>query len=471
MRPSIVEIHRFGDKIIKQKAERRFLLLNQANVWTTANLALRVGTVTKHPENPLFVEEHPWERRFDNLYGNIVFDSDRGLYQCWYSPFIVAHAAHGMTLAQRIESPFEGHAQQEMGVCYAQSRDGITWEKPDLGMVEFEGGKRNNLVMRSVHGSGIFRDEREEDPSRRYKALFQGLSVSFSADGIEWSSPQKINCHLAGDTHNNAMWVPHLNKYVAFTRDWIKTDRVLVGAESKTNHGWCRRVARIESSDFVKWSKPTTVIDAQRWEEQPYAMTVFRHGDTYLGLLVIHDQISDRAWTELAYSQDTLSWQRIDAGNALIGCSDNPLEYDYGCVYACAGPVFLEKEVRLYYGGSDWLHFGWRNGCMALAALRPDGFAGYRQIDYERPGKLTTNLIEYFGEEIQLNADVMPGGCIAVKLLDHQDKMIAENSFRCSTTDEVVFQASSTAVRRKARSVRLEFTVESAEVFSFVLVR
>ena len=49
--------------------------------------------------------------------------------------------------------------------------------------------------------------------------------------------------------------------------------------------------------------------------------------------------------------------------------------------------------------------------------------------------------------------------------------MIAENSFRCSTTDEVVFQASSTAVRRKARSVRLEFTVESAEVFSFVLVR
>lgn len=470
MRPSIVERHRFGDKIIKQKAERRFLLLNQTNVFATANLALRVGTVTKHPENPLFVEEHPWERRFDNLYGNIVFDSDRNLYQCWYSPFIVAHAAHDMTLAQRLESPFESHAQQEMGVCYAQSRDGIAWEKPDLGLVEYEGSERNNLVMRRVHGSGIFRDDSEEDPSRRYKALFQGLSVSFSADGIKWSTPQKINCQLAGDTHNNAMWVPQLNKYVAFTRDWIKTDRVLVGAESKTNHGWCRRVARIESSDFVNWSEPTVVIDAQCWEEQPYAMTVFPHGDAYLGLLVIHDQVSDRAWTELAYSDDTITWQRIDAGSALIGCSDTELDYDYGCVYACAGPVFLDDEVRLYYGGSDWLHFGWRNGCLALATLRTDGFAGYSPINQNQPGTLTTNLMDYRGEEIRLTADVMPQGSIVAKLLNHNDEVIAENRITGSTTDGVVVPASPLATTLEASRVRLEFTVVSAQLFSFVLV-
>ena len=455
---------------MEQKGARRFLLLNDANVAATANMALRVGTVTKHPENPLFVEENPWERRFDNLYGNIVFDPHRGLYQCWYSPFIVAHSAHGMTLPQRLSSPFEGHAEQEMGVCYAQSRDGITWEKPNLGLVEYEGSERNNLVMRGVHGSGIFRDDSEEDARRRYKALFQGLRVSFSPDGIDWSMPQRINCQLAGDTHNNAMWVPQLKKYVAFTRDWIKTDRELVGAASKTNHGWCRRVARIESSDFVNWSEPTVVIDAQCWEEQPYAMTVFPHGDAYLGLLVIHDQISDRAWTELAYSDDTLTWQRIDAGNALIGCSDTELDYDYGCVYACAGPVVLDEEVRLYYGGSDWLHFGWRNGCLALATLRADGFAGYSQVKQDQPGVLRTNLMDYGGEEIQLTADVMPQGSIVVKLLDHKDQVIAENSVNGSTTDGVVLPASSLAITPEMSRVRLEFTVVSAQLFSFVLV-
>ena len=210
--------------------------------------------------------------------------------------------------------------------------------------------------------------------------------------------------------------------------------------------------------------------DAQRWEEQPYAMTVFRHGDTYLGLLVIHDQISDRAWTELAYSDDTLTWQRIDAGNPLIGCSDTELDYDYGCVYACAGPVLLEEEVRLYYGGSDWLHFGWRNGCLALATLRVDGFAGYSQVNQDQPGVLRTNLIDYRGEEILLTADVMPQGSIVVKLLNHEGQVIAENSVNGSTTDGVVLSASSLATTLEISRVRLEFTVVSAQLFSFVLV-
>ena len=123
------------------------------------------------------------------------------------------------------------------------------------------------------------------------------------------------------------------------------------------------------------------VLDADCWELQPYAMTVFPYADIYLGLLVIHDQVTDRAWTELAFSEDTVSWERIDSGRAFIGCGESELSYDYGCVYACARPVFLNNEVRFYYGGSDWLHFGWRKGCLALVTMRPDGFAGYRQKD------------------------------------------------------------------------------------------
>src|SRR5262245_27056308 len=31
-------------------------------------------------------------------------------------------------------------------LCYATSKDGITWEKPDLGLVEFGGSKKNNII-------------------------------------------------------------------------------------------------------------------------------------------------------------------------------------------------------------------------------------------------------------------------------------------------------------------------------------
>ena len=31
-------------------------------------------------------------------------------------------------------------------VCYAESDDGIVWRKPELGLVEFEGSKANNIV-------------------------------------------------------------------------------------------------------------------------------------------------------------------------------------------------------------------------------------------------------------------------------------------------------------------------------------
>ena len=52
-----------------------------------------------------------------------------------------------------------------MGLCYACSVDGIHWEKPELGLVAFDGSKQNNILMRRVNGAGVFKDERETDPS------------------------------------------------------------------------------------------------------------------------------------------------------------------------------------------------------------------------------------------------------------------------------------------------------------------
>ena len=34
-------------------------------------------------------------------------------------------------------------------VCYAESSDGISWVRPELGLVEFDGSSRNNIILSS----------------------------------------------------------------------------------------------------------------------------------------------------------------------------------------------------------------------------------------------------------------------------------------------------------------------------------
>ena len=133
---------------------RKYLVLDSRIIDTTEDVALRVGTSTKHPDNPLFGEDKPWELRFDNLYPNAIFDEDDQLFKCWYNPFIVDTATAGTPPEQRESIAYTKvqNQRREMGLCYAASKDGISWEKPNLGLVEYENSKENNLVIRASHG-------------------------------------------------------------------------------------------------------------------------------------------------------------------------------------------------------------------------------------------------------------------------------------------------------------------------------
>lgn len=170
----------------------RFLLLDNRIVERTKNAKLTVGKVQKDKRNPLFAEDKPWEPRFDNLYANVVYDEEEKLYKCWYSPFIVDESTSNTPRKDRVNGGkfrYMGKhtgRRREMGICYAVSRDGIRWEKPNLGIVEFQGNKENNLVWRGPHGAGVFKDLRDPDPKRRYKMFFKGrkISVAFSGDGL-----------------------------------------------------------------------------------------------------------------------------------------------------------------------------------------------------------------------------------------------------------------------------------------------
>lgn len=435
----------------KEQKQNRYLLIDSRLIDKVENAKLSIGTVEKHKNNPLFGEDNVWEKRFDNLYGNVIYDDTEKIYKCWYSPFIVDNSAQGMSLEERDNKEYESPDNREMGICYATSDDGITWNKPELGLVEYNGSKQNNIIWRDPHGAGIFKDERDPDPKRMYKTIFQGLSVSTSADGIHWDEPKScVGVDVAGDTHNNAFWAPTLNKYVGITRSWGKAKG--------------RQVVRIESDDFVHWTKEVVVLEGIDKNHQTYAMPVFFYAGIYIGLVAIHQQDADRVWTELTWSPDTKVWNRICPGEPLIPCSETELDYDYGCVYPCAYPVFLDGEIRLYYGGSDYLHSGWRNGSLCLATLRIDGFAGYESEINDKPAFITTTSIPYAGENLLINADVENDGSVKVSIVDGNGNNLATAVDINETVTDGQLRFNE---KINTEEIKLKFELNKAKLYSF----
>ena len=94
-----------------EQEQRRHLLLDTRIVEAVQNADLVLGSVAKHAENPLFEEDNPWERRFDNLYANIIYDEEEQLYKCWYSPFIVSNSSKGMSISERKSTEYGKHPQ------------------------------------------------------------------------------------------------------------------------------------------------------------------------------------------------------------------------------------------------------------------------------------------------------------------------------------------------------------------------
>ena len=194
-------------------------------------------------------------------------------------------------------------------------------------------------------------------------------------------------------------------------------------------------------------------------------MPVFYHAGIYLGLLAMHDQVTDRVWTELAWSKDTIAWERIEEGTPFIECSDKELDYDYGCVYACANPVFFDDHIRIYYGGSDWLHTSWRNGCLAVAMLRPDGFAGLKPKVNSLPATIVTPSLTLKEKTILLTADVDPGGWIEARLFDESKKCIFSERITESSTDHVLFDNESLTTKKGCVEIRFQY----ATLYSYCL--
>ena len=457
--------------ITTQKREK-YLVLDSRIIESTKNAKLTLGQITKNKSNPLFVEDQSWEPRYDNMYPNVIYDKEENLYKCWYCPFIVDQRTTKTVQEKRnpSDTPYMSArpAGREEAMLYATSADGINWTKPNLGIVNFNGNSNNNIVSRGLSGAGVIKDELEKLPGRRYKAFYcsnSGYKMRYSSDGLNWGDEVSLPGVGESDCHANMIWSPELKKYVGILRHY---DPIPVTGN--------RKIARTESVDSVTWTKSETIIEGTP-QDQLHDMVIFRDGGVYLGLLGCMNYPSKetrngvRQHIELAWSPDSYKWHRINPGTPFISNSKSnnneygKMPYDWGCVFPSA-PVFVDDEIRIYYGASDWYFFDWRKGGLALATLDKNRWAGYEAVDDDSKAIVTTTPLKV-DNNIHITADVGKGGLIVVNVLDQKGEILVSSQGIKNSCTEFKLNFGPQYNNLKGSKCRIQFIINRAKVYSF----
>ncbi len=123
-------------------------------------------------------------------------------------------------------------------VCFAKSRDGYNWEKPELGLVAYNGSTRNNLVdiqggQYHIQACVVYYEPDDPEPTRRFKAIIETskyspkFAVMFSEDGLQWHEaerhPNPPSCEMSGVTKFNGCYYlsAHGGSHIGPTRQMV----------------------------------------------------------------------------------------------------------------------------------------------------------------------------------------------------------------------------------------------------------
>jgi hypothetical protein len=317
--------------------------------------------------------------------------------------------------------------------CLAFSKDSIHWERPRLGLIEFEGSKDNNIIWTGKdnaycesHNFAPFIDANPAaKPDQRYKAvtvtrIYEGenrknvLLALVSADGIHWRKlrDEPIITEGAFDSHNTVFWDTQQKRYVCYLR---------AGQKGK------KSVARTTSRDFIHWTTPALLNFGNTEPEHLYTngiLPYFRAPHVYLGfpLRFIHPKDRNRIGLEqretdgfsdaiFMSSRDGLRWDRTFM-EAFIRPGPDPL--NWGGAHGNMTPAYglvpaNDHDLAIYwadhydnYPKKDLIPRLWRG------TIRTDGFISVN-FPY-RGGEMITRPLVFKGSNLVINyATSAPG--------------------------------------------------------------
>jgi len=437
----------------------RQLFLDDWLVAKMERLDRKQGVPVKHPANPVLRRDKPWEAARCELYGSAVWNPLTKKIQLFYSA---------------MSKPYDTR------LAYAESADGITWNKPELALFPFGDSEKTNIVWQEpdwVHGPTVFRDPGDPDPLRRYKLLTtmgdhtKGIGVYFSPDGIHWAaSKNNPILKLHSDTGNCAFWDPILKTYVAYVRI----------------HGNGRCVGRTESTDFETWSEPEIVYPpstkdrARKWDHYGHSVTPYE--GLYVGLTWIFPVIpvswdpkahTPVTWPELTVSRDGRQWQRVAFGKPFL--PPGPLgSFDHRQIRTASSLVVLEDRILLLYSGSPDAHVRTHKFDIGLATLRLDGFASLDAGVNE--GILLTRPLSFEAGKLWINAIVQPGGYVKAELLGADGKPLSGyDAGNCygyqgdSLHVALAWKGKTSVPSSPKQGTRVRFLLKNAKLYSFMV--
>lgn len=461
------------------------------------------------PQGIVINHDAPWEGSGCG-YHSIFKDGD--IYRIYYK-------AWQLTVQEGKLAPADANF-----TCYAESKDGIHWTKPNLGMVEYpkgSGDKNNNIVIGlfrepwmkntkpdPVHPA-VFKDSNPDCPDdARYKAILRsrgekGLLVLKSADGLHWSllSEKPVITAGAFDSQNLAFWDPVRKEYRAYWRIFT------AGVTDKDN--WkpagFRDIRTATSKDMITWQhqKDLKYIDSP--SEHLYTNQIlpyYRAPHFFIGFPTryvergwnksmealpdpkhrkMRSSIADRygmAITEGLFmsSRDGVTFKRWAEAFMRPGI-ERPGQWKYGDNYiawqiveTASSMKGAANEISLYATEGYWTE---KSDQLRRYTMRLDGF-----VSASAPlsgGALLSKLFIFEGKELKLNFSSSAAGGIKVEIRDEKGKAIP--GYSAADCEEVFGDAIERPVYWKGKGsdvsglsgkiVRLHFTLRDADLYAF----
>ncbi|MBT3381873.1 MAG: hypothetical protein HN742_04335 [Lentisphaerae bacterium] len=467
---------------------RKQLFLDDAFIQEKRDVAF-----VMHPPRkmgPVILPELPSEAGRVGLYGSVA-EVD-GAFMMWYWAF---------------ERRVDGKGRR--GLALARSPDGVTWEKPILGVVERGGNKANNLVPAmgdtvSLNPSG--------PPEERFVLLSPegwgdsqegGLFLRFSADGIHYRLHPTRVFPFVPDTQNQVRYDRRLGKWVAYLRLWDPGRRVgrveiddlkapwPFAGDHPPHRLWgkdhppvprkeIQTVLAVDEDDPDECDVYTPVVVEYPWADNAYVMfpSFYRHfpepnrGGRFTndGLLEAH----------LAVSRDGVGWSRPSRRPYIaLGPEGAP---DSKMMFVFAGLVRTGDEIHHYYCGYDVTHGQYagtpelhHKGAICRAVQRLDGFVS---LSAGVPGgDVTTVPLTFAGSHLELNIVAAATGECCVELLDEEGAVIPGYEYEAcdpiygdSTHHRVSWRGRDDVGALASQTIQLRILLANADVYAFQFV-
>jgi len=440
------------------------------------------------------VHDAPWEGAGSG-YHTVIKDGD--LYRMYH---------RGSTLGVK-----DGKLKVGKQVyCYAESRDGIRFTKPELGLFEYNGSKKNNIVWDGVgvHNFAPYIDTRPGcPPEARFKALAGtakegGLFAFKSADGIHWSLMRKEPVVTKGafDSQNLAFWDQAAGKHRAYFRTFTKG--VTTGKVWKP--AGYRAIRTASSKDFLSWSDEADLTYEDSPVEHLYTNQIGPYVRAPHILIGFPTRYIERGWSNSMRKLPQLEHrQKRAAANLRYGTAltegllmssrngvhfqrwneaflrpgpQRPDTWLYGHQYIAWHAVETKSSLRgapnelsLYASEGSWTG---DSNAIRRYTLRLDGFVSISASWKE--GELITKPLKFQGDRLDINFATSAAGGIRIEIQTADGKPIpgftlddCQESFGDAIDRRVTWKGGASVSKLAGKPVRLRFRLKDADLFSF----